>query len=61
MIRNATHITLAVGDHDEALAWFTEKLGLEPRTGNAWGEGYRFATVGFRGQKLNNTEHTATR
>ena len=52
MITGLTHTTLIVKDQDEALRWFTKKLGLEPRTDSAFGEGQRFVTVGAKGQDV---------
>lgn len=42
-------ITVAVTDQDEALRWFTEKLGLQKRV-DRQGEGIRFLTVSPRNQ-----------
>ena len=52
MITGITHVSVLVDDYDEALQWYTEKLGLEPRMDGAMGEGYRFVTVGVRGQSV---------
>jgi len=44
-----THATIVVSDYDQALSWYTEALGLELRSGDTFGEGYRFVTVGVEG------------
>lgn len=51
MITKLGHVSIPVGDYDEALKWYTEKLGLELRKDNTFGQGYRFLTVGAREQK----------
>jgi catechol 2,3-dioxygenase-like lactoylglutathione lyase family enzyme len=51
MINKLMHVSVPVRDYDEALKWYTEKLGLELRNNNTFGEGYRFLTVGARGQQ----------
>jgi uncharacterized glyoxalase superfamily protein PhnB len=40
-----------VGDQDEALAWYTEKLGFEVRNDSTFGD-WRWLTVGAPGQDL---------
>ena len=50
MITRLTHATVVVRDHDEALTWYTETLGLEPRSDDTFGEGFRWVTVGVKGQ-----------
>ena len=57
MITGITHVSVLVDDYDEALEWYTEKLGLEPRMDGAMGEGYRFLTVGVRGQSVEMVLH----
>ena len=52
MITGLTHATLIVRDYDEALRWYTEKLGLEIRSDSPFGEGYRWVTVGVKGQDV---------
>ena len=52
MITAMTHTTLVVEDYDAAISWYTEKLGLELRGDDAFGEGYRFVTVGVKGQDV---------
>lgn len=51
MITKLLHVSVPVGDYDGALKWYTEKLGLELRKDNTFGEGYRFLTVGARKQQ----------
>lgn len=51
MITSVGHVTVPVGDYDEALRWFTDKLGLEVRADSAFGPGYRWITVGAAGQR----------
>ena len=50
MITKLLHVSVPVGDYDEALKWYTEKLGLEVRRDNTFGEGFRFLTVGTKQQ-----------
>ena len=50
MITQLASVSLAVEDYDEAIQWFTEKLGLELRMDGSMGGDYRFITVGVRGQ-----------
>jgi len=42
-------VTVAVADQEEALAWYTEKLGFEKRLDRE-GPGFRWLTVGPKGQ-----------
>jgi catechol 2,3-dioxygenase-like lactoylglutathione lyase family enzyme len=53
MLKNLTHVNVWVNDQDEALAFYTEKLGMElrddvtvPELGN-----FRWLTVGVPGQE----------
>ena len=52
MITKLTHVSLVVEDYDEAIEWYTNKLGLELRGDNTYGEGYRFVTMGVEGQDV---------
>ena len=52
MITKITHATLLVEDYAAAIGWYTEKLGLELRMDNSFGDGGRFATVGVKGQDV---------
>ena len=49
MIKRLSHATIWVLDQDEALAFYTEKLGFEVRT-DATSEGFRWLTLGVPGQ-----------
>ena len=51
MIASLANITLLVKDYDEAIRWYTEKLGLELRMDGSMGGEYRFVTVGVKGQQ----------
>lgn len=44
-------VSVLVGDQDEALRFYTEKLGLEKRTDVTYGPGLRWVTVAARGQE----------
>jgi|SRR5450755_96933 catechol 2,3-dioxygenase-like lactoylglutathione lyase family enzyme len=46
-----TMVSILVRDQDEALHFYTEKLGLEKRADVAFGPGMRLLTVAPRGQK----------
>ena len=45
MINGLNIITILVTDQDEALAFYTEKMGLEIRTDQVFGGGVRWLTV----------------
>ena len=54
MLKQLTHVQVWVNDHDEALAFYTEKLGMElredvtmPELGN-----FRWLSVGIPGQDV---------
>lgn len=53
MLTRLTHATMWVTDQDEALAFYTEKLGLEVREDVSLPEfgGFRWLTVGVPGQE----------
>ena len=57
MLTGVTHVSVLVDDYDEALNWYTGKLGLEPRMDGAMGEDYRFVTVGVKGQSVDIVLH----
>jgi lactoylglutathione lyase len=42
-------VSVGVSDHEKALDFYVDKLGLEKRMDMAWGEGNRFLTVGVPG------------
>ena len=50
MITSLANVTMLVREYDEAIHWYTEKLGLELRMDGSMGDGYRFVTVGVPGQ-----------
>ena len=50
MITSLANVTLVVRDYDEAIRWYTDKLGLELRMDGSMGGDYRFVTVGVSGQ-----------
>ena len=50
MLTSLANVSLIVRDYDEAIKWFTEVLGLELRMDGSMGDGYRFVTVGVKGQ-----------
>jgi catechol 2,3-dioxygenase-like lactoylglutathione lyase family enzyme len=50
MITKLSHATLYVTDQDQALDFYTKKLGFEVRT-DVTMEGFRWLTVGPRGQR----------
>jgi len=47
-----TNVVVYVDDQDEALRWYTEKLGLEKRVDQKFGEGERWLTVAAKGTDL---------
>jgi predicted enzyme related to lactoylglutathione lyase len=47
-----TNVVVLVGDQEEALRWYTEKLGLEKRVDESYGEGERWVTVAAKGSDL---------
>ncbi len=57
MIQKISHVTIYVNDQEEALKFYTEKLGFEVRTDvtmdPTFGDcsGFRWLTVGPKGQK----------
>ncbi len=50
MIENMTHVMLFVKDYDEALDFYTKKLGFEKITDVSLMPGIRFLTVAPKGQ-----------
>ena len=52
MITGIAHVSILVEDYDEALEWYTEKMGLEPRMDGPMGDDYRFVTVAVKGQDV---------
>lgn len=51
MITALDHVTVVVRDQDEALKFYTEKLGLEKRADSGYGNGYRWLTAAPKGQQ----------
>lgn len=51
MITKLIRVTILVRDQDEALAYYTEKLGLEKRADIVFGPGVRWLTVAPRDQE----------
>jgi catechol 2,3-dioxygenase-like lactoylglutathione lyase family enzyme len=45
MTRKITHVTVIVKNYDEAIQFYTEKLGFELVTDNSFGQGMRWVTV----------------
>ncbi len=50
MIRKIGHITVLVGDQDEAVKFYTEKLGFEKHQDTMLGEKMRWVTVAPKNQ-----------
>ncbi len=51
-ITKLSHVTIIVPDQDEALSWYTEKLGFEKRVDDATTlPGYRWLTIAPKGQQ----------
>nr|WP_177167862.1 VOC family protein [Marininema mesophilum] len=48
MLNKLAHVCIVVRDYDEAIQWYTEKLELELRSDNPFGNGYRWVTLGAR-------------
>jgi predicted enzyme related to lactoylglutathione lyase len=51
MITRLIRVTILVRDQDEALQFYTEKLGLEKRDDISFGPGARWLTVAPQGQR----------
>ena len=50
MIQRFTHATIFVADQDAAREFYVDKLGFEVRADNSMGGGFRWLTVGPKGQ-----------
>ena len=50
MITKLTVVGLMVHDQEEALRFYTEKLGFEKRTDQSFGPGWRWVTIAPKGQ-----------
>ena len=57
MLKQLTHVQVWVNDQDEALAFYTEKLGMEPREDVTVPElgNFRWVSVGVPGQDVSIT------
>lgn len=51
MIQRMSHCTVYVTDQEAAKQFYVEKLGFEVRTDSQFGEGFRWLTVGPKGQR----------
>lgn len=51
MVKRIGHITILVKNQDEALKFYTEKLGFGKREDTFFGEGMRWVTVSPKGQR----------
>lgn len=51
-LTNLTYVTVLVDDHDEALEFYTDKLGFEVREDDAMPGGGRWLTVGLPGKEI---------
>lgn len=51
MINKVTHISLFVHDQDEALVFYTEKLGFQLHTDAVFNENFRWLTISLPQQK----------
>ena len=51
MIKRISIITVVVKDQEEALKWYTEKLGFEKRMDQKMGKNFRWLSVGLPEQK----------
>lgn len=52
MITRLSHVTILVKDEEEALRWYTEKLGLVKKADMPLGPGARWLTVGPKNQDI---------
>jgi catechol 2,3-dioxygenase-like lactoylglutathione lyase family enzyme len=50
MIKKMSHTTIYVNDQEEALRFYTEKLGFEVRTDATMEGGFRWLTLGLKSQ-----------
>jgi predicted enzyme related to lactoylglutathione lyase len=51
MIERLSHVTIVIKNIDEALDFYTKKLGFMKVTDNSIGNGYRWVTVAPKGQQ----------
>jgi catechol 2,3-dioxygenase-like lactoylglutathione lyase family enzyme len=52
MIEKLTNVTLFVADQDEALEFYTAKLGFVKQADHKYGDGPRYLAVGLPGQEI---------
>ena len=45
-------VSIGVTDHEQALDFYVNKVGLEKRMDESWGDGNRFLTVGVPGDSV---------
>jgi predicted enzyme related to lactoylglutathione lyase len=51
-MKKLSHVTVLVKDQDEALRWYTEKLGFTKKQDEAFGPGMRWLTIAVPGDEL---------
>jgi uncharacterized glyoxalase superfamily protein PhnB len=51
MITKLIRVTILVRDQDEALRWYTEKLGFEKKADKIFGQGFRWLTIAPKNQR----------
>lgn len=60
MLKRLAHVTLYVRDCEEALRFYTEKLGFEKRMDARMDNGARWLTIGLPGQEVEIVLHDPT-
>ncbi|MDF2679013.1 MAG: lactoylglutathione lyase [Brevibacillus sp.] len=60
MLKKLAHVTLYVRDCEEALRFYTEKLGFEKRMDSRMDDGSRWLTIGLPDQELEIVLHDPT-
>ncbi|WP_289142395.1 VOC family protein [uncultured Brevibacillus sp.] len=60
MLKRLAHVTLYVRDCEEALQFYTEKLGFEKRMDSKMDDGSRWLTIGLSDQELEIVLHDPT-
>ncbi|MED4784489.1 VOC family protein [Brevibacillus choshinensis] len=60
MLKKLAHVTLYVRDCEEALCFYTEKLGFEKRMDSRMDNGSRWLTIGLPDQELEIVLHDPT-
>jgi catechol 2,3-dioxygenase-like lactoylglutathione lyase family enzyme len=61
MISDQTHVTVLVEGADDAVEWYTDKLGFERRDDEAYAPGMRWVTVAPGGRRRRNRTPTTDR